>query len=125
MKGLADFMLDHEGGQLWVAEINGKAAGSIAITKTNESVAQLRWFVLDEAYHGLGVGNQLMETALDFCRQQGYQQVYLWTVSVLEAARHLYGKYGFSLTEEKPNVEWTESTLIEERWDLNLQKSNS
>ncbi|WHY69398.1 helix-turn-helix domain-containing GNAT family N-acetyltransferase [Neobacillus sp. SuZ13] len=120
MKGLTEFMFNSDGGELWVAEVNGKMAGSIAITKSTEHVAQLRWFILDESYHGLGIGKKLMETAIDFCKEQGYKHVFLWTVSVLGAARHLYHKYNFGLTEEKQNYEWTGSKLVEERWDLEL-----
>ncbi|MEH7747997.1 bifunctional helix-turn-helix transcriptional regulator/GNAT family N-acetyltransferase [Neobacillus drentensis] len=120
MKGLTEFMINSDGGELWIAEVDGKMAGSIAITKSNDHVAQLRWFILDENYHGLGIGKKLMETAIHFCEKQGYKHVFLWTVSVLGAARHLYQKYNFRLTEEKQNFEWTGSKLVEERWDLEL-----
>lgn len=117
-KGLTEFIIDNEGGNLWIAEVDGEIAGSIAVTKSSDGVAQLRWFILDNQYQGLGIGKKLMETALNFCKEQGYQQVFLWTVNILGAARHLYRKYGFERTEEKSNDEWTENTIIEERWDL-------
>ncbi|KQL41090.1 hypothetical protein AN960_05815 [Bacillus sp. FJAT-25509] len=120
MKGLSEFLMNSNGGELWVAEVNGEIVGSIAITKANESVAQLRWFVLDEKYQGLGIGKKLIETALNFCKENEFEHVFLWTVSTLETARYLYKKYNFTLTEEKPNFEWTGSELIEERWDLVL-----
>ncbi|MFB7140219.1 GNAT family N-acetyltransferase [Gottfriedia sp. NPDC056225] len=120
MKGLSEFLMNSEGGELWVAEVNGEIVGSIAITKANESVAQLRWFVLDERFQGLGIGKKLIETALNFCKENQFEHVFLWTVSTLGAARYLYKKYGFTLTEEKPNFEWIGSELIEERWDLAL-----
>lgn len=122
MKGLAEFMINSDGGELWIAEVNGKIVGSIAITKSNNTVAQLRWFVLDENYQGIGIGKKLMDTAINFCQNQGYQHVFLWTVSILETARYLYKKYNFTLTEEKSNDEWTGTKLIEERWDLDLSK---
>lgn len=120
MKGLTEFMINRDGGELWIAEVDGKMVGSIAITKSNHDVAQLRWFILDENYHGMGIGKKLMETAINFCKKQGYKHVFLWTVSILETARYLYQKYGFRITEEKQNDEWTGSKLIEERWDLDL-----
>lgn len=122
MKGLTEFLINSEGGELWVAEVDGEIVGSIAITYTSDSIAQLRWFVLDEKYQGLGLGKKLIETALDFCKKNNYQNVFLWTVSTLETARYLYKKYQFVLTEEKANTEWTGKMLIEERWDLDLSK---
>ena len=124
MKGLTEFMIDTDGGELWIAEVNGEIAGSIAITKFSDTVAQLKWFVLNENYQGMGIGKKLMETALNFSKEQNYQHVFLWTVSTLETARHLYKKYNFRLTEEKPNEEWTTTKLIEERWDLILSDEN-
>ncbi|HET6872634.1 MAG TPA: GNAT family N-acetyltransferase [Sporolactobacillaceae bacterium] len=118
LKGLAEFIRNPDGGGLWVVEIEGKIIGSIAITKFNDTTAQLRWFILDDAFQGEGLGHHLMKVALEFCKAQTYQHVFLWTVNTLQAARHLYKKFGFTLTEEKPNMEWTETELIEERWDL-------
>jgi DNA-binding MarR family transcriptional regulator/GNAT superfamily N-acetyltransferase len=120
MKGLTEFMVNTDGGELWVAEVSGEIVGSIAITKSTDSVAQLRWFILDESYQGLGIGTKLMETTINFCKEQNYQHVFLWTVSILDAARYLYQKFNFILTEEQPNEEWTGTKLIEERWDLDL-----
>jgi len=121
MKGLTDFMANREGGELWIAEVNGEIAGSVAITKAAENTAQLRWFVLDQKYQGLGIGKQLMDTAMAFCRASRYQHVFLWTVNILGAARYLYEKYGFVLAEEKPNTEWTGTELVEERWELMME----
>ncbi|WP_408009809.1 GNAT family N-acetyltransferase [Pseudalkalibacillus sp. A8] len=120
MKGLTEFRLQNEGGELWIAEVEGEIVGSIAITKYSDTVAQLRWFMLDRNYHGMGIGKKLMETAIDFCRNQNYDYVFLWTVSVLDAARSLYQKFGFKFTEETQNDEWTKTPIVEERWDLEL-----
>lgn len=124
MKGLTEFMINTDGGELWVAEADGEIVGSIAITKFSNTAAQLRWFILDENYQGKGIGKKLMETALNYCKDQNYMHVFLWTVSTLETARYLYKKYNFKLTEEKPNEEWTGKKLIEERWDLELVDEN-
>ncbi|MCK1985764.1 MULTISPECIES: bifunctional helix-turn-helix transcriptional regulator/GNAT family N-acetyltransferase [Peribacillus] len=124
MKGLTEFLIDTDGGELWIAEVNGEIVGSIAITKFSDTVAQLKWFILNENYQGMGIGKKLMETALNFSKEQNYQHVFLWTVSTLETARHLYKKYNFRLTEEKTNDEWTTAKLIEERWDLILYEEN-
>lgn len=123
VQGLADFMKNPAGGNLWIAEVNGNKAGAIAITKYDATTAQLRWFVLDEHYQGLGIGKKLMDTALAFCKQQGYTHVFLWTADNLKAARHLYKKYNFHLTDEKTNETWTGQQLMEERWDLTLSDS--
>lgn len=120
MKGLTEFMINVDGGELWIAEVDGEIVGSIAITKSSDKLAQLRWFVLDENYQGMGIGKQLMEKVINFCKKQDYQRIFLWTVNILGAARHLYKKYNFKLIEVKPNEDWAETLIMEERWDLDL-----
>ena len=49
-----------------ILECDGNASGCIAITHTEENVAQLRYFFLEPELRGLGVGTNLIKTALDF-----------------------------------------------------------
>lgn len=65
----------------------------------DERGAQLRYFVLASDLHGRGFGRRLLETAVAFCDDQGYERVFLWTVDELEAAIRLYRDVGFTPTE--------------------------
>jgi GNAT superfamily N-acetyltransferase len=105
--------------QLWIVEEIGQPAGSIAIVKVDTKTAQLRWFLLEESLRGKGIGNQLMTTAIQFCREKGYKNIFLWTVAQLDTARYLYQKYGFAITDTAAHDIWGQS-LVEERWDLAL-----
>ena len=121
LKALAEYLHSPERSELWIAEIGGEIAGSIAIVQSEkEDTAQLRWFVIDEKYQGCGIGKKLAETAMQFCIASKYKHIFLWTVDFLKAARHIYSTYGFRLTETVENNEWTDATIIEERWDLDL-----
>lgn len=102
---------------IWIAEADGKPVGMIAIIKADEKTAQLRWFLIEPHMRGLGLGYKLMNTVMDFCKEKGYKHVFLWTVNILEAARTLYKRFGFELTESKPNNSWG-GNLTEERWDM-------
>ncbi len=104
---------------IWVAEVNKIQVGVIAIVKVDDTTAQLRWFLIDPEMRGRGLGNKLMETVIDFCQEKQYKRIMLWTVSVLDAARYLYQKFGFILTDSKKNYTWAKN-LMEERWDLHL-----
>lgn len=117
---LTEFVKKPNGSQLWIVEIDGKRAGSIALIKENENTAQLRWFILESHTQGLGIGNKLMKTAINFAKENEYKHIYLWTFSLLKPARHLYEKFGFKVTETKENKEWSDKKLIEERWDIEL-----
>ena len=102
-----------------ILECDGNASGCIAITHTEESVAQLRYFFLEPELRGLGAGKNLLDTALNFCREKKYSHDFLWTVSAQESARKLYKNAGFNITETSKNESWG-SLVLEEKWDLDL-----
>ncbi len=105
--------------RLWIAEHRGTILGSIAIVKEREDTAQLRWFLLEPRAQGRGIGKRLLQGAIDFSIDRGYRKIMLWTVSNLEAARSLYARYGFSLTETQTHHIWGQN-LTEERWERSL-----
>lgn len=118
---LASFNPEQDG--LWAALVDGRFAGSVAIVGTDEG-ARLRWFLVNPAYHGHGLGLLLLEHALKFCRERHYKRVFLWTFRGLEAARRLYLGYGFEMTEEHQVQQWGRE-LYEQRYDLNLNSANA
>lgn len=119
LAGLLAFLENPAGGEIWLAESEDRIAGFIALVRIDLQTAQLRWFLIEPEFRGCGLGRRLMDTLMAFCRQQGYQHIFLWTFQGLDAATHLYEQYGFRLTEEKPNNTW-KNQLTEQRWDLNL-----
>jgi len=66
----------------------------------------LRWFILDDGCRGSGVGRQLLSAAVEFCDQQGFDAIQLWTFKGLDAARRLYEAAGFELTMEEQGSQW-------------------
>lgn len=81
------------------ALVDGEMAGSITVIDRGEESAQLRFFIVDPAYHGRGIGKQLLSMALDWCRERGIKKVFLWTVDSLPQSRALYEKTGFQIVE--------------------------
>lgn len=121
LEGLSRFLWDSAGrGEVWVVDYWGLVLGSIAIVETGPKEAQLRWFYLEPRCRGLGLGKNLMETAMAYCRGRGMEKVFLWTVKDLEAARHLYREFGFSLVEANAHFLWGRE-IVEEKWEIRLQ----
>jgi GNAT superfamily N-acetyltransferase len=113
-EGLGRFAasLDPTRDRLWIAETGSDVVGSIAIVDQGDGTAQLRWFVVDPRARGQGLGGQLLAAALSFCRERRHTNVFLWTVSELHAAAHLYRRAGFELVEETRHEAWgTVNTL--------------
>ena len=102
-----------------VADVDGRVAGSIVIDGASDEVALLRWFLVHPDARGRGVGHQLIDGALAFCRQRGFKKVTLWTMNDFKAAVHLYKRAGFVCTREAPREIWG-ATRTEMEMELNL-----
>jgi GNAT superfamily N-acetyltransferase len=123
-KELSDFIdafqKDRDG--LWVATVGGRFAGSIAIDgrPTDKHGARLRWLIVDPSLQGRGIGNILVSTALEFCKDTMYRRVYLWTFEGLDQARFLYERAGFRLCKEHDVQRWGRN-LTEQMFELFLK----
>lgn len=102
---------------VWICEQKEKIVGFLLLMHRENNVAQLRYFYFEPEFRGLGLGNKLMQLFIDFAKKCNYRSAYLWTTDELVAAHHLYKKYGFTLTEEKPSTDFGKS-LVEQRYDL-------
>jgi GNAT superfamily N-acetyltransferase len=104
---------------LWLAVRCGRVEGAIAIdgARTATDGAHLRWFIVSDELRGSGIGSRLLASALDFCRTRAYPRVYLWTFEGLDAARHLYEKYGFRLASQERGKQWGYE-VNEQRFEL-------
>ncbi|KUO53503.1 MAG: hypothetical protein APF76_11880 [Desulfitibacter sp. BRH_c19] len=105
--------------RIWSLVLDGSIEGSITIdgSSEKENIAHLRWFIISEKLRGKGAGNFLMEQALSFCKDAEFEGVYLWTFQGLSSSGHIYEKFEFQLTEERPGDQWG-TTVIEQRFDL-------
>lgn len=120
---LSAFLLrqDPERDHLWTLWRQEVFAGSIAIdgSEDDNDQAHLRWFIIDPACQGRGLGRVLLNQALTFCRERSFSSLYLWTFAGLDGARALYESVGFQLEAELDNRQWGKP-LREQRFRLVL-----
>ncbi len=109
-KGLAEFVprLSSQANQIWHVRQGDAFMGSIAIDGEDlgAGIAHLRWFIVSDALRGTGKGRVLLQDALNFCDEQGFEETHLWTFKGLDAARRLYEENGFVLAEEYWGDQW-------------------
>lgn len=113
---LADFLgrLDPARDGFWVARSAGRTVGSISLDASGadssrgdaEAGARLRWFIVADGLAGKGVGGRLMQACMAQARASAVGRVYLWTFEGLDAARRLYDRFGFELTETHLDEDW-------------------
>jgi GNAT superfamily N-acetyltransferase len=104
--------------RVWVCEHNSTMIGFLLLMDRGDA-AQLRYFLIEPQYRGIGLGSRLMRLYMDFLHGCGYGKSYLWTTNELDTAISLYKKFGFQLTEEKQSDSFGK-TVVEQRYDLVL-----
>lgn len=104
----------------WIAEVDGKRAGSIfCVRGPDEATAQLRLLLVTPDARGLRLGVELVDTCLAFAREAGYKRMVLWTNDPLVAARHIYLARGFRLTGSEPHNMWG-AELTAQTYEIDL-----
>lgn len=120
---LSEFLgrFDEDRDGFWTVCLKNQVEGSITIDglKAESEGAHLRWFITSEKLRGQGFGNRLMANAVDFCREKQCPRIYLWTFEGLDAARHLYEKFGFRLDQELEGTQWG-TKVVEQKFLLQL-----
>jgi DNA-binding MarR family transcriptional regulator/ribosomal protein S18 acetylase RimI-like enzyme len=103
----------------WIAEKDGENVGSVFLVEKSRTVAQLRLLLVDPKARGLGIGARLVDECARFARQAGYRKIWLWTHSILHAARHIYEKAGYRLVSEAKHRSFGPEVLGQ-NWELDL-----
>lgn len=119
LQSLVKYLDNPTAGKIFIAECSGNIIGFIGVVEVSKTEAQLRWFLIEPEFRGVGLGRHLLSTVIEYCTQKNYKQLFLWTFKGLDTARHLYEQFGFSLSQEKENSTWG-NHLIEQRWDAVL-----
>jgi GNAT superfamily N-acetyltransferase len=94
------------GGGVWIVEHEGMVRGSLGLTSEGDGRGRLRWFVLENALRGRGLGRELVAELLATARAQGMSRLELETFSALTTAASIYRSVGFRLTWERPRTDW-------------------
>lgn len=104
MESLAEFynQFDEEKDRVWVVESEGRMVGFLLLMHRDQNSAQLRYFIIEKPYRGIGLGKDLMKEWMEFFNEKKYLSAYLYTTSGLDPAISLYERYGFvKISEEQ------------------------
>jgi len=87
----------------WIAEVDGERAGCVFCVHADDRTAKLRLLLVTPRARGLGLGTRLVDQCLSYAKDTGYDSITLWTNDILDSARHIYQKQGFTLVTEEPH----------------------
>jgi GNAT superfamily N-acetyltransferase len=117
---IGNFDNDRDG--FWAATKDGIFSGAVAIDgqMADTEGARLRWFIVAPEFQNAGLGKKLISQAVEFCRKKKYPKVFLWTFEGLDAARRLYERENFRLSETQDVDQWGRH-IKEQKFELILQ----
>jgi GNAT superfamily N-acetyltransferase len=106
-KTVAEYVLNNQSrGRIWLAENGGRLVGCAAIAERDGNAGQLRWVLVDSECRGTGLGGRLVEAAIGYCRERGFDRVFLETTTGLHESMGLYEKLGFHVESEELAELW-------------------
>lgn len=84
-------------GNFWIAIIENKVLGTIALLDIGNSRGALRKMFVHKDYRGkeYGIGQTLLNTLLEWARQNNLKEILLGTTEKFIAAQRFYEKNGF------------------------------
>lgn len=85
------------GKTLWVARVDGRVAGTAALSRLSDDAAELKSMRTDPEMRGRGIARTLLRHVVSVARSEGYEVLYLetGTVEFFAPARALYASAGF------------------------------
>lgn len=103
MADITGHYLSHPRSNFWVADSYGLVVGIVGIQpREAEEEAELRRMSVSSAVRRQGLGQRLLATTEDFCREQGYSRICLSSVDMLQPALKMYRRFGYRTVKEEP-----------------------
>ena len=101
--------IEHSFKAFWCMFDDDKIIGAVGVKELDYASCELKSLYLLEKYHGMGYGKSLLNKAVDYSKEEGYQKMYLDSLSTSTKAIGLYRRFGFTDTErynenERSNV---------------------
>ncbi|TPG40872.1 GNAT family N-acetyltransferase [Flavobacterium pectinovorum] len=85
------------GGGFWGAFIDNELVGTIALVKFSPTEAAIRKMFVKKEFRGkeFSIAQKLLETLIDYCKENEIDDLYLGTITILEAALRFYERNDF------------------------------
>ena len=107
----------NKGGKIFFAEYQGTIVGCFSFIKLGDNNYELGKMAVDPQYQGLKIGQQLLTFAVEYARNNNWRRIVLYSSTKLDAALHIYRKYGFKEVVLEENLPYARSDI---KMELNL-----
>ena len=103
------------GGAIFIAEIDGRVAGTCAIAPHDDAVFEIVKLAVAPEAKGRGIGRQLIAACLSFARGRGARRAVLVSNSQLTTAIRIYEQMGFVHRPLPPDQPYLTADVYMER----------
>jgi ribosomal protein S18 acetylase RimI-like enzyme len=109
--------------RVWLLDRRGVLAGSLALTDEGGDIGYVRWYLIDPALRGQGLGRRLVTELVGEAGELGYSRLRLETFSDLRVAAAIYRDAGFRLVAEETGPRWGRE-ITYQHYEMELQPSS-
>lgn len=106
-----------KGGFIFFAEYDNKIVGCFSFIKLQSKGYELGKMAVDPRYQGLKIGQQILTFAVNHAKANNWKRITLYSSTKLDAALHIYRKYGFREVVLEDNLPYARSDI---KMELNL-----
>lgn len=110
--------------RIWLLDRRGAVAGSLALTDEGGGIGYVRWYLIDPALRGRGLGRRLVTELVEEAGELGYTRLRLETFSDLRVAAAIYRDAGFRLVAAETGPRWGRE-ITYQHYELVLAQESS
>ena len=90
-----------DGGVFWVDGAEGRVVVATGVERLDRDTAELHRLYVDPQWRRQGLGDALVQSALEWCGAQGIGRLVLWSDTRFENSHRLYTRLGLSRHGER------------------------
>lgn len=113
IKNMDNDTYKNDNGNFWIAIDNDEVVGTISLKNIGNHEAILKGMYVKKEYRKNKIASRLMNTLLDFAKQNEYKKIELDTYEKFQDAIRFYKKYGF-IEKQKENNKYIFEKNIEQ-----------
>jgi GNAT superfamily N-acetyltransferase len=104
-----------KGGKIFFALHNDEVVGTVSLLKVSNEEYELGKMAVTEKYKSAGIGKMLMEHCIEEAKKMNAKKLSLFSNTRLEAALHVYRKYGFVEVPLPAEIHYVRSDIMMEK----------
>jgi GNAT superfamily N-acetyltransferase len=104
------------GGEIFFVLRDDRAIATCAIIPVAPGVFEIAKMAVDPEFRGQGLGDVMMEAAINWGRTKGVDKIVIWSNTILVPAINLYKKHGFITVNFLQHPDYERANIEMELW---------